>query len=87
MKDLDLRSVEVKITQTVNTELLISLKDTQEFGKRFFNDYDYNKEEIQRRINSFERKGVQVIKYTDGKNILISLNNKIWDGTSILING
>lgn len=86
MKDLDLRTLEVKETETINTALLEMLKNTQSFGKRYFNEYDYNKSEIQRSINSFERRGIKIIKYTDGKNILISVNNKIWDGVSMLSN-
>jgi len=85
MKNLDLKTVEVKTTQEVPTMMLEMMKDTQEFGKRYFNEYDYNIDEVQRRINSFERKGFQVIKYTDGENILITIDNKVWDGMSILV--
>ena len=85
MKDFDLRNLEVKTTQEVPTQLLEMMKDTQEFGKRYFNDYDYNKEEVQRRINDFERKNANIIKYTDGKNILITIDNKVWDGVSMLV--
>jgi hypothetical protein len=86
MKDLDLRNVEVKNTLEVTTDMLETLKNTQQYGKRYFNEYDYNKEEIQRRLDSLTRKGQQVIKYTDGENILIAVNNRIWDGVSMLVN-
>lgn len=84
MKDLDLRNVKVKNTTEVTTEMLNMLRDTQDFGKRYFNEYDYNKEEIQRRINNFEKQNLNVFKYTDGKNIIITVNAKVWDGASIL---
>ena len=84
MNKFDLTNVEVKETQELPTALLEMMRDTQEFGKRYFNEYNYNLDEIQRRINGFERKGIQIIKYTDGKNILIAINNRIWDGVSML---
>ena len=79
-----LKDIKTANTVEVTTEMLEMLKNTQEFGKRFFNEQDYSILDIQLRINSFERKGFLVIKYTDGNNILVAVNNKIWDGVSLL---
>jgi hypothetical protein len=79
-----LKDIKTANTVEVTTEMLEMLKNTQEFGKRFFNEQPYSILDIQLRINSFERKGFSVIKYTDGNNILVAVNNKIWDGVSML---
>lgn len=78
-----LKDIKVENTITVTSEMLEMLKNTQEFGKRFFNEQPWSVSDMQLRINSLQKK-FQVSKITDGVNILISVNNKIWDGVSML---
>ena len=78
-----LKDIEVKNEVTVTTEMLEMLKNTQEFGKRFFNEQPYSIIDMQNSVCRLE-KSQNVIKYTDGNNILIAINNKIWDGVSML---
>jgi len=78
-----LNEIQVVNVVTVTTEMLEMLKNTQDFGKRYFNEQPWSIIEMQNSIYRLE-KNQNVIKYTDGKNILISVNNKIWDGTSML---
>lgn len=78
-----LKNIEVKNTVTVTTEMMEMLKNTQEFGKRYFNEQPYSIIEMQNSVARME-KTQSVIKYTDGKNVLIAINNKIWDGVSML---
>lgn len=78
-----LKDIEVKNVITVTTEMIEMLKNTQEFGKRFFNEQPYSIIDMQNSICRLE-KNQSVIKYTDGNNILIAVNNKIWDGVSML---
>lgn len=78
-----LNEIQVVNVVTVTTEMLEMLKNTQEFGKRYFNEQPYSIIEMQNSVSRLE-KTQNVIKFTDGVNILISINNKIWDGVSIL---
>jgi len=78
-----LKDIQVKNQVEVTTEMLEMLKNTQEFGKRYFNEQPYSIIEIQNSIYKMEKTS-NVIKYTDGKNVLIAVNNKIWDGVSML---
>lgn len=78
-----LKNIEVKNTVTVTTEMMEMLKNTQEFGKRYFNEQPYSIIEMQNSVARME-KTQSVIKYTDGENVLIAINNKIWDGVSML---
>jgi hypothetical protein len=78
-----LKEIQVLNVVTVTTEMLEMLKNTQEFGKRYFNEQPYSIIEMQNSVSRLE-KTQNVIKYTDGVNILISINNKIWDGVSML---
>lgn len=78
-----LKDIKVENTITVTSEMLEMLKNTQEFGKRFFNEQPWSILDTQLRIDSLQKK-FQVSKITDGVNILISVNNKIWDGVSVL---
>ena len=78
-----LKNIEVKNTVTVTTEMMEMLKNTQEFGKRYFNEQPYSIIEMQNSVTRME-KTQNVIKYTDGENVLIAINNKIWDGVSML---
>lgn len=78
-----LNEILVKNVVTVTTEMLEMLKNTQEFGKRYFNEQPYSIIDMQNSVSRLE-KTQNVIKYTDGINILISINNKIWDGVSML---
>lgn len=78
-----LKDIQVKSQVEVTTEMLEMLKNTQEFGKRYFNEQPYSIIEMQNSIYKMEKTS-NVIKYTDGKNVLIAVNNKIWDGVSML---
>ena len=78
-----LKEIQVLNVVTVTTEMLEMLKNTQEFGKRYFNEQPYSIIDMQNSVSRLE-KTQNVIKYTDGVNILISINNKIWDGVSML---
>ena len=78
-----LKDIKVENTVTVTTEMMEMLKNTQEFGKRYFNEQPYSIIEMQNSVTRME-KTQSVIKYTDGENILIAINNKIWDGVSML---
>ena len=78
-----LKDIQVKNQVEVTTEMLEMLKNTQEFGKRYFNEQPYSIIEMQNSIYKMEKTS-NVIKYTDGKNVLIAVNNKIWDGVSML---
>ena len=42
-----LKNIEVKNTVTVTTEMMEMLKNTQEFGKRYFNEQPYSIIEMQ----------------------------------------
>ena len=78
-----LKDIQVKNQVEVTTEMLEMLKNTQEFGKRYFNEQPYSIIEMQNSIYKMEKTS-NVIKYTDGQNVLIAVNNKIWDGVSML---
>ena len=76
-------TVEVKQTFETPIEVLEAMKSTQS-KPRYFNELGLNLEEQERRLQALERRGVNVVKYTNGDNYLISVNNKIYDGVGIL---
>jgi hypothetical protein len=80
-----LKDIQVKNTVTVTTEMMEQLKNTQEWGKRYFNEQPFSLLDMQLSINKLQEKQ-EVLLITDGENILISVNARIWDGVSILSN-